>query len=1297
MNVYLLVTLESCPVLAVVDTACQITVMSYEMLDKCSIDPDGYSGTIKLKGAAKQGCMMGYIFSNLRLQIGQMLVHLDVCLAPISDLFMIGLDFLRSNDAVIDLPRSLLTIRNEQFPIEIRREKESDRDLCVQLVRNLVVAPRTGMHVQCKINEPIANATVLIFQIPTENDIEIPSITSDVQDGLVIVPVLNLSKRHVTLKAGCTIACAEIAAASSIKQISTETDKDSSAAEFLHLGSTMPNHLRTLFENSIKNLSTEEAIALSSLLVEFQDVFAKTDTDLGCLKGVEHEIDTGNANPIKQRMRRTPIGFESEEDKHLQSMLDNGIIRPSFSQWSSPPVLVRKKDGSIRWCIDYRQLNNVTKKDVFPLPLIEECLDTLAGTEYFSTLDMASGYWQIPIREQDKCKSAFITKRGLFEHNRMAFGLCNAPATFQRAMQLVFDGLMWDTVLAYIDDVIVLGSNFENHLLHLRTVFQRLRSFNLKLKARKCSLLQTKVTFLGKVVSKHGITMDPKKVEKVLNWPVPLNVKELQSFLGFVNYHRDHIRNYASLSAPLYALVGAKQEFLWSREASNAFDALKQALTSAPILGFPCPNGEFILDTDASDLAIGAELSQIQEGETRVIAFSSYVLTPAQRNYCTTRKELLAVVCFTRVFRHYLLGRPFKVRTDHSSLAWLLRFKNIGGQLARWLEELSQYSMTILHRPGVKHGNADSLSRIPDRAAQCNCYYAGCTVETLPCGGCSFCTRAHEQWSRFEEDVDDVVPLSVKEVPIRVHEKSAKVDVRAIQGGTWFECRSMEDWQTLQERDADISPVVEWLHSNSGPSGAELAKSSQVTKRLWQNRPLLHLQNGVLFYNWHQAGRLDTVNINMCVVVPRGLINEVMRECHDLPLTGHGGRDKTLEKVRSQYYWPGMSHDVELYVASCSQCSRNKRAVRHARAGQQSYHAGAVMERVHIDFMGPFPITTSGNKYVLMVVDQFTKWLECYPLPNQTAETVAKTMVNQFFARFGIPLIIHSDQGTNFESKLFQAVCELLKITRTRTTPYHPASNGQIERMNRTVLQMIRCFLQKDSTEWDEYLPQLAGAIRATVNRSTGFTPNRMMLGREVQLPVFSNSSASGAEAPPEYVLQLQKMQQIAHAEARMTLQSTQTSQKRYYDLHKNEKLYQMGDVVLLRQDASKAGSCKKLNPVWVGPYLIVAILSPVIMKLRGPRKTFVVHHDRVKLCRDRQLPLWLRRARHELLHPTVPFRDPVAKSNQRTAVVEPDVLSDIHLLFAESQPKESNAIQPKSTRVGRVPRLPLRLRHLSL
>ena len=389
-------------------------------------------------------------------------------------------------------------------------------------------------------------------------------------------------------------------------------------------------------------------------------------------------------------------------------------------------------------------------------------------------------------------------------------------------------------------------------------------------------------------------------------------------------------------------------------------------------------------------------------------------------------------------------------------------------------------------------------------------------------------------------------------------------------------------------------------------------------------------KDNLLYYRWEEeAGN------RLLLMVPTQLKQEVMSLNHDLPLSGHMGIVKTLARIKQSFMWYNMKKDVELFVKSCSECNKNKKANVKAKAALGQFHAGSPLERVHIDILGPFTPSSKGNQYVLMIVDQFTKWLECFPLPHQTAEEVAKCVADGFISRFGCPLEIHTDQGKNFDGNLFASVCESLHIVKKRTTPYRPCSNRQVERYNRTLLQLIRCFLQGNQQCWDEHLQQLAGAIRSTVNRNTGFTPNLMMLGREVILPVnlmIGIVNENSDQNPAEYVTRLRSILSKVHTMARENLVSAQVRQKKHYDLRLKENTYEVGDLVYLLDSARKIGQSSKLQQIWKGPLLVTKVLTPILFEVTGRKKPVVLHHDRLKPCCDRSIPLWLRHKRNQVL-----------------------------------------------------------------
>ena len=522
---------------------------------------------------------------------------------------------------------------------------------------------------------------------------------------------------------------------------------------------------------------------MAKLLCEFENVFMSPDGGLGLTKLVKHRIDTGDNAPIKQPPRRLPIAKRDEVEKEVTKMLEQGIIEESDSPWASPVVLVTKKDGSTRFCVDYRKLNEITRKDAYPLPRIDDSLDSLSGASWFCTLDFASGFHQVTNDEKDCQKTAFVTRKGLYQFKVMPFGLTNAPATFERLMELVLRGLQWEKCLVYIDDVIVFGKGFDETLDNLREVLNRFKGENLKLKPKKCHLFRKSVTFLGHLVTADGIMCDPEKVEAVRDWPRPSNVNEVRSFLGLASYYHRFIPQFITVAPPLTNLTKLKVKYNWSDSCEESFSRLKQLLVSSLVLAYPNGSGKFLLDTDTGDYGIGVDLSQIQWDDEKVTAYASKTLSKTQRNYCTTKKELLAVVTFAKQFKHYLYGRKFLIRTDHASLRWLKNFKDVEGMLARWLSVLDTFDYEMEHRKGSNHTNAYALSRKPARK---------CRREDCP--GCS-------------ESVNVVrgagVGTSSMLVTSNGDNPSSEVNLES-NSGEWLDSWDPSELKDLQQNDSDI-------------------------------------------------------------------------------------------------------------------------------------------------------------------------------------------------------------------------------------------------------------------------------------------------------------------------------------------------------------------------------------------------------------------------------------------------------------------------------------------------------------
>ncbi|PAA81942.1 hypothetical protein BOX15_Mlig034239g2, partial [Macrostomum lignano] len=543
------------------------------------------------------------------------------------------------------------------------------------------------------------------------------SLVMPTEDARVPVRLANFSEVPVTIRKGETVAWYHpldplqpiaLATLSEAKDAAPTLEKprqeESEAAEELLAG--------------LKNwgscgLSAEQEAKFKALIQCNRDVFATELAEATVTNVSEHRIDTGTARPIKQAPRRLPPHLRAEVDEQLDELLAQGKIEEAMSPWSSPVVCVRKKDNSLRMCVDYRRVNDVTVKDAIPLPRVDEALEALHGTAVYSSLDLRSGYHQVPVAAEDRDKTAFaVPHRGQFRWLVMPFGVTNGPATFSRIMQTVLHPLAWKICLVYLDDILVFSNTVEDHLARLSEIFQRLRNANLKLNPKKCELLSSEVSFLGHRVSADGIGTDPEKVRAIREWPTPCTVKDVQAFLDTVGYYRRFIQDFSHTAEPLTELTRSTSPFQWGSAQEEAFQRLKEALTGEQVMAYPnfAPDAPpFILDTDgSSSVGIGGVLSQLQpDGSEKVIAYGSRTLSSAERNYCTTRVELLAVVTFIRQFKYFLLGKHFILRTDHSSLRWLHSFKNVEGQAARWLEQLACFDYTIIHRAGRDHGNAD--------------------------------------------------------------------------------------------------------------------------------------------------------------------------------------------------------------------------------------------------------------------------------------------------------------------------------------------------------------------------------------------------------------------------------------------------------------------------------------------------------------------------------------------------------------------------------------------------------------
>ena len=810
-------------------------------------------------------------------------------------------------------------------------------------------------------------------------------------------------------------------------------------------------------------------------------------------------------------------------------------------------------------------------------------------------------------------------------------------------MDVILAGVQWSSCLVYLDDIIIMGRSFEEHLDNLGTVLARLQAAGLTLNPEKCRFFQKKVLYLGHIVSEQGVTPDPEKSKLVTGWPTPTCLVELQGFLGLANYYRHFIHGYAEVAKPLHELSRKGSDFKWTKDCESTFSTLKTKLTSSPILAYPDSSKPFILDTDASNHSLGAVLSQIQDGKERVVCFDSRLLSKEERNYCVTRRELLAVVVFTNKFRPYLLGRPFRLRTDHGSLLWLHNFKEPEGQLARWIEKLQEFDYEIVHREGRSHSNADALSHI-------SCNQRKCPVHGTTLTSCRIA----------------VTPVVLPEAV------------------------SDKDISSLQLQDHDIGPVLRRYKESAGQPEVEQTKGfGHATRALFQQWMQLQLKEGILYRQFESQ---DGSSSRLQLIVPKSLREEVLRQLHEGPVGGHFGEDKTLHRLRERFYWPGHQKDVINWCRTCKDCAARKGPAPKRRAPLTPIKVGSPLQIVAMDFLGPLVESEEGNRYILVVGDHFTKYMSAYALPNQEAKTVARILIEEYFCQNGFPEQLHSDQGPQFESDVISELCKTMSIQKTRTTPYHPACNGEIERFNKTLCDIMATALEGCHFTWDRHVKMACFAYNTSVHASTGYTPFYLMHGYEARLPVdiLCGTPQQDNISHSEYVAKVQKRIGQVFDKVRERTGQRQLRHKAYYDRKVHGEIFNTGDLVWLWNPAvprKKGFNCRKLHRAWQGPFEIIKQLSSATYRIQHTakrRQRQVVHFDRLKPCNpDVHL--------HKVIQPVeTPLESHVSQqipnTNTDNLDVEEDTDDEAPLLLGSEEQSSGGNVAPEIGIAGQLP-----------
>ena len=894
---------------------------------------------------------------------------------------------------------------------------------------------------------------------------------------------------------------------------------------------------------------------LEAILEEYADVVSKDPNftpPYPPVRNVDHEIKLEPGATLPNRgLYRMPPDELKELKKQLDQLLELGLVRPSTSPFGSPVLFVKKKDGSLRLCIDYRGLNKITIKNRYPLPRVDEMLDRLHGATVFSKIDLVSGYFQVRISEEDIPKTAFRTRYGHYEFTVMPFGLCNAPATFQRMMNDILREHLDTFVIVYLDDILIYSKSKEEHAQHLKTVLSLLRQHKLYAKASKCEFGMPETEFLGHIVSQAGIATDPKKIKAVAEWPKPQNVTELRSFIGLANYYRRFVEKFSHIAAPLTSLMGADKwtDTSWGEEQDRAFQALKDALVNAPVLQAPDFTRPFLVKTDASDFAIGGVLSQGSGRDERPVAFESKKLSPPESRYTVHEKELLAVVHTLREWRHYLQGQPFTVVTDNWAVKHIQTQPHLNRRQARWMELLQEYDFVIEHRPGTTNVVADALSRRADHQSS----------DSDP-----------ESSAAPGEPLSDEVILAAMAEAMRA-EYTVRPTVDAL-------ARVRE----AGPDDAQYQSMLEHVRSGS--------------------RDDFRLEDGLLYF----VGKAGTDTPRLYIPDCK-LRAELLAEAHDVPTAGHLGRNKTRERLSRAFYWPRMNYDIDEYVRTCPACQVNKPS--NAKPYGLLYPNAIPDDKwssLSLDYVLGLPLTPRGKSGICVFTDRLTKTIKIAACTTQvTAEETAQLFFDNVWRHgHGIPSTLVSDRDPRFVSEYWTTLFKKLGSKLNMSTANHPQTDGQTERANRTIEEILRAYVAPLQNDWDLHLTNVEFAYNDSVNATTGYTPFFLNYGRHPVTPMMLLSKvepATGNESVDDFVVRMQTdliraKELIAKAQERQVAQANK---------HRRDKTFVVGDKVYLSADfirVKKADDARdKLSPRAYGPYRIKRVLSPVTYELELP------------------------------------------------------------------------------------------------
>lgn len=878
----------------------------------------------------------------------------------------------------------------------------------------------------------------------------------------------------------------------------------------------------------------------------YPKVFKETPDGLPPNREINFKIQTQpNSEPVAQQPYKLSAVANDELKRQIDELLRLGFIRPSQSSWASPVLFVGKKDGSLRMCVDYRALNKITVRNRYPLPRVDELLERLASAKCVTKLDLKGGYNQMLVEESDIEKTAFTTRYGLYEFLVLSFGLCNAPSAFMQLMNTILKSLLDKCVIVFLDDILIYSDSEEQHEEDVRKVMQLLDEQKLYVNTKKCTFGVPEVEFLGHRVGGGKLTMCADKVQAIEEWPELKSVAEVQSFLGLTNYYRKFVYEYSKVAAPLHELTHTNHKFVWGDEQQKAFKELKHRITTAPVLCLPDHNKPWVVYADASGYAVGGVLCQEHDGYHHPVMFVSKKLSGCELNWPVHDKELYAIYYMFKTCKHLLQGRHVTVFTDHKALEWLMTQKHLSAKQYRWSTFMSDNEWRIIYKPGAYNRVADALSRRPDHN----------DGEVAP-------------------DLEVRFGMPVCALHLETDNTIATVNALAT---------------TMTVGD-------ELLHRvRTGYQDDDICKHILQVN----GTPDFRVVDGMIY----KGTRLYIPDI-------KPLQLELIAEYHNVKTVSHRGIDKTYDLLTRKFYWQHMYTCVKEYIQTCDVCQKSKYDNKH-KAGelQQRAMPGRPFVEVTMDFVTKLPVTSEKYDTIMVVVDRFSKFAKFIPLQAQLSSNKTFTMkaAHAFMLHwrllYGMPKYIISDRDPVFTSAVWSQMMKVDGSHLLYSSSHHAETDGQTERTNRTMEEMLRCYVADDHHSWADYLPYAQYAYNNTPHASTGKAPHELvygvMLRNQIDLMDLNLNTEEQNTEVVDYITERQN-----HIEgARKHLERAMARQKAYADRTRRAVNYEEGMYVYVSTEYLQKPNdiCSKLKQRYAGPYKILERIGNAAYKLELP------------------------------------------------------------------------------------------------